>query len=43
MPFWEVTVVEAVMCVSEVILGIDFSNHIESSRRRARFWLVSRF
>lgn len=43
MPFWVVTVLEAVVCTCAIILGIDFSSHIESSRRRARFWLMSRF
>lgn len=43
MPFWVVTVMEAVMCACEIILGIDFSSHAESSRRRAKFWPMSRF
>lgn len=32
-----------VVCACAIVLGIDFSNHVESSRRRARFWLMSRF
>lgn len=43
MPFWVVTVMEAVVCACEIILGIDFSSHVESNRRRAKFWLMSRF
>ena len=37
MPFWVVPVVEAVICVCEIILGIDFSSHVESHKRRAKF------
>ena len=37
MPLWVVTVVEAVICVCEIISGIDFSSHVESNKRRAKF------
>lgn len=37
MPFWAVTVLEAVVCVCVIVLGIVFSNHNESSRRKAKF------
>lgn len=43
MPFWGVMVMEAVVCACEIILGIDFSSHVKSSRRRVKFWLISRF
>lgn len=37
MPLWVVRVVEAVICVCEIISGIDFSSHVESDKRRAKF------
>lgn len=42
-PFWAVTMTEEMIWVCEIILGIDFSNQIESSKRKARFWLMIKF
>lgn len=35
--------VEVIVWICEIVLGIDFSSQIESSKREDRFWLISRF
>lgn len=37
MPFWVVVVMEVIIWVCEIVLGIDFSSQIESSKIKARF------
>lgn len=43
MPFWVVVMVEMVVWICEIVLVIDFSSQVKSSKRKDRFWLISRF
>lgn len=35
--------VDEVMWICVIVLGISFSSQVESSRRKAIFWLIVRF